>query len=122
MKFSQRFAYYLLGLMIGIFGVFMFIDAKETESFCYLPNCRVLKNIRSKPFHVADEAEKDFSLLTKEEVQTFLTYGDVDFEKSNTNKNGGKLYIIEGKDKNMNEMTFEIINYEDRVVLQSITK
>ena len=120
MKFSQRLAYYLLGLMIGLFGVFYFLDVKDTE-FCYLPNCRVLKDIRNKPFHVDDQAQEIYSHLTKDEVKIFLTYGDVDFENSNKVVEGGKLYIIEGKDKNQKEMTFEIINYIDKVVLKNIS-
>lgn len=120
MKFPQRLAYYLLGLMIGLFGVFYFLDVKDT-SFCYLPNCRVLKDIRNKPFHVDDQAKDIYSKLTKDEVKIFLTHGDVDFDKSNKAVEGGKLYIIEGKDKDLKNMTFEIINYSDKAVLKKIS-
>jgi hypothetical protein len=48
MKFSQRLAYYLFGLLIGCIFLLYFFGEKKTE-FCYLPNCRVLKELRTKP-------------------------------------------------------------------------
>lgn len=120
MKFPQRLAYYLIGLLIGSFAVFYFLDVKDT-TFCYLPNCRVLQDIRNKPFHVDDQAALTASKLSKDEIKTFLTHGTVDFDNSKMIKEGGKVYIINGKDKDMKDMTFEMINYTDRVVLKNIT-
>ena len=39
--------------------------------FCYLPNCRVLKELRSKPFKMADEANKklDEKWVTLEDIK-----------------------------------------------------
>jgi|SRR5690606_34145257 len=119
MSFIQRLAYYLLGLLLGLFIVFYYLDVKDTQ-FCYLPNCRVLKDIRNKPFHVDPQAQALYNQMTKEEVKIFLTNGDVDFERSKKEMEGGKLYIIEGKDKNLQDMTFEVINYTDKVVLKKI--
>src|SRR5690554_7628131 len=98
MKFSQRLAYYLLGLLIGSTIVFYFLNAKDTQ-FCYLPNCRVLKDLRSKPLLIADEAQIKFdeALVTMKDINMCLTYGDVDFSRSNVEEQNGKLYIIEGQ-------------------------
>ncbi len=119
MKFSQRLAYYLLGLLIGGIIVLYFMDAKGTQ-FCYLPNCRVLKDLRSKPLTLTPEAEKALTIFSMEDVKKCLTYGDVDFNKSNLPEKNGKLYVIEGKDENDKAITVEMINYSDKVVLKSI--
>ncbi len=119
MKFSQRLAYYLLGLLIGGIIVLYFMDAKGTQ-FCYLPNCRVLKDLRSKPLTLTPEAEKALTIFSMEDVKKCLTYGDVDFNKSNLPEKNGKLYVIEGKDENDKAITVEMINYADKVVLKSI--
>lgn len=119
MKFSQRLAYYLLGLLIGGTIVLYFMDAKGTQ-FCYLPNRRVLKDLRSKPLTLTAEAEQALTTFSMEDVKKCLTYGDVNFDKSNLPENNGKLYVIEGKDKNDKAITVEMINYSDKVVLKSI--
>lgn len=120
MKFSQRLAYYLLGLLISSFAVYYFLDAKDS-SFCYLPNCRVLKDLRSKPYTVSQKAKTQFQLLTKEEINTFLTLGNIDFSKSNVPYQGGKLYIIEGKNAKLEKMTFKVINHTDKIIFDEIT-
>jgi uncharacterized protein YpmB len=110
----------------GIF-VFYFLTAKASSrgvSFCYLPNCRVLKDIRSKPFYYSDEA---LQVLTEKDVDTAdvkktLTYGDVDFGLSNVSEKGGKLYVIYGKNKKNEKITVEVINYTDKVLLKNIRK
>jgi len=122
MKFSQRLAYYLLGLMIGSFAVFYFIDQKDT-SFCYLPNCRVLKDLRNKPIVFSPETDEllKSKTITLDEVKNCLTHGDIDFATSNVPDSGGKLYIINGKDKNMKDVTIEMVNYDNRVLFKSFT-
>lgn len=121
MKFSQRLAYYLLGLLIGGTIVFYFFEAKGTQ-FCYLPNCRVLKDLRSKPLLIADEAQIKFdkALITMEDINMCLTYGDVDFSKSNVNEQNGKLYIIEGQNAQKESITLEMINYSERVMIKDV--
>nr|WP_297309420.1 DUF4258 domain-containing protein [uncultured Flavobacterium sp.] len=121
MKFQQRLAYYLLGLMIGCFAVFYFLQQKDT-TFCYLPNCRVIKDLRNKPLIFSDEIKEmlDNKTITLDEVKEYLTNGDVDFSKSNTNEKGGKLYVIETIDKNKTPIVIEMINYDNRALLKSI--
>ena len=95
MKFYQRLAYYLFGLLIGGIFVFYFLGAKAKArgvSFCYLPNCRVLKDLRSKPFHYSEEASKVLSesWIDTIDIKNTLQYGDVDFKKSNIKTGAGK--------------------------------
>ena len=47
MKLFQRFAYYGIGLFIGSIFVW-FIWTKKDVQFDYMPNARILKNIRVK--------------------------------------------------------------------------
>ncbi|WP_294825172.1 DUF4258 domain-containing protein [uncultured Flavobacterium sp.] len=124
MKFAHRLAYYLLGVLIGgVFLVFIFKE-KRTE-FCYLPNCRVLKDIRAKGLNVSKEAEATLAQkwVTMEDVKMSLQYGDVDFSKSNKpNPGGGKLYIIEGKTAKDQPIVIEVVNFSDKAVLKGIKK
>lgn len=121
MKFSQRLAYYLLGLFIGGLFVYIFWDAKDTQ-FCYLPNCRVLKDLRSKPLNISDEAQISFdrALVDMNDIKMCLTYGDVDFDKSNIKEAGGKLYVIEGQNSKKEPITVEMINYGEKVLIKSV--
>ena len=121
MKFSQRLAYYLLGLLIGGFIVFYFLDAKDTQ-FCYLPNCRVLKDLRSKPINVSEKAQISFdnALITMNDVKNCLTYGEVDFSKSNIVEKGGKLYVVEGQNTKKEAITVEMINYSGKVLIKDV--
>jgi len=56
------------------------------------------------------------------DIKNTLTYGDVNFDKSNIKVGSGKRYIIYGKTKKNQEITLEVINYSDKAVLKSITK
>ena len=121
MKFPQRFAYYLLGLLIGGIIVYYFFDAKDTD-FCYLPNCRVLKDLRSKPLTISDKAQISFNdaLVNMNDIKMCLTHGDVDFDKSNVFEEGGKLYVIEGQNTKKEAITVEMINYSEKVMIKDV--
>lgn len=123
MKFKHRLAYYLFGLTLGGFLV-AFIFAKRGQDFCYLPNCRVLKNIRSKGIVISPEAKKTLSegWVTQKDVDNTLLYGDVDFSNSNKPYKGGKYYAIEGKNTNNEPIIIEISNGDNRAVLINVKK
>ena len=60
MKFQFRLAYYIFGLFLGGVFVMWFLKAKATDrgvEFCYLPNCRVLKDLRSKSLAIDSLAQ-----------------------------------------------------------------
>ncbi len=123
MKFWYRFAYYLGGFAIGLVFVFFILNGKDA-SCAYFPNARVLKNIRTKPFHYAPPAMDELAKkwVDTADVRMTLTYGDVDFGRSNVTHNGGKLYIVEGKTKNNTPLELKIVNYESKAVLEEIVK
>lgn len=123
MKFAHRFAYYLVGFVIGCFFVALVFSGKDTRCN-YFPNARVLNDLRNKPFHYDVEATKQLNAkwVDTSDIRNTLTHGDVDFDKSNVQVGSGKLYTIYGKTKKDQEITLEVINYSNKAVLKSIKK
>ena len=104
-----------------------FLKAKVTDKgveFCYFPNCRVLKDLRSKSLEIDSLAQKslDGKWVTLEDIRNSLRYGDVDFSKSNEAYRKGKVYVIEGKTSNNEEITITMVNYSNKVLLEKIEK
>ena len=123
MKFKYRFAYYLVGFGMGLFVVAMVFSGKDTRCN-YFPNARVLANLRSKPFQYSDKAKIILAQnwIDSTDIKNTLTYGDVDFDKSNKAEENGKLYVIEGKTKSNQPIVLKVINYENKAVLKDIIK
>jgi len=123
MKFSQRLAYYLFGFLIG--GLFLiFVFGEKKTKFCYFPNCRVLKDLRSKPLLYSNAAEQKLAedWVSIDDVRNCLMYGSVDFSNSKKEFEDGKIYVIKGKNTKQQPITVEMINYEGKVVLKDIYK
>lgn len=123
MKFYHRFAYYSFGMIIGMVFLFMFLGGKDM-SCSYFPNARVLKDIRNKPFYYSDISKEKLTQkwVDTSDIRKTLTYGDVIFSKSNIAVGSGKLYVIEGRNANNEDITLEVINYADKVLLKDIIK
>lgn len=123
MKFIHRFAYYLLGLVMGCFFVTAVYSGKDTRCN-YFPNARVLNDLRNKPFHYSDKASQIMAekWIDTTDIKNCLKFGDVDFDKSNIAVGSGKLYIIDGKTTKNQEITLEVVNYSGKAVLQDIIK
>ncbi|MEO7977105.1 DUF4258 domain-containing protein [Flavobacterium sp.] len=123
MKFVHRFAYYLIGLVMGCFFVALVFSGKDTRCN-YFPNARVLNNLRTKPFQYSDKAIKTLNekWVDTTDIKNTLTYGDVDFDKSNITVKSGKLYVIEGKTAKNQEIILKVMNYEKKAVLEEIIK
>ncbi len=100
--FIKRLGYFMVGLSIGIVFLTFFLKKKSDQtgvSFCYLPNCRVLKDLRSKPIHYADAVSE---LLANKALDTLaitrvLTEGDINFSDSDTKSEPCKTYVIDGE-------------------------
>jgi len=123
MKFVHRFAYYLVGLVMGLFFVAAIFSGKDTRCN-YFPNARVLNDLRNKPFHYSDKASQILAekWIDTTDIKNTLKFGDVDFDKSNVELKKGKLYVIEGKTIKNQEVTLKVINYSDKAVLEDIIK
>lgn len=123
MKFVHRFAYYLVGLIMGLFFVAAIFSGKDTRCN-YFPNSRVLNDLRNKPFYYSDKASQILSekWMDTTDIKNTLKFGDVDFDKSNVELKKGKLYIIEGQTTKKQKITLKVINYSDKAVLYDIIK
>lgn len=123
MKFTHRFAYYLVGFLFGLFFVAMVFSGKDTRCN-YFPNARVLNDLRNKPFHYDIEASRRLSedWVDTLDIKNTLTNGDVDFDKSNLKDEGGRLYVIYGKTAKNQAITLQVINYPNKAVLKNIIK
>jgi len=123
MKFAQRFAYYLVGLVMGLFFVALVFSGKDTRCN-YFPNSRVLNDLRNKPFDYSENASKVLAegWVDTVDIKNTLQYGDVDFDKSNTEFHKAKLYVIEGKTMKNIPITLKISNREDKATLEEIIK
>lgn len=123
MKFYQRLAYYLVGLVMGAFVVALVLSGKDTRCN-YFPNARVLNDLRNKPFNYSIEASRKLSedWIDTIDIKNTLNYGDVDFDKSNVVYQKGKLYIIEGKTTKNDTITLRVINYPNKAVLEDIIR
>ncbi len=124
MPFLKRLGFFLIGLSIGLIFLVFFLKKKSEEtgtSFCYLPNCRVLKELRSKtPTYSADvQALLDSQKIDSTDIQYFLYEGDVDFGASDTKSTPCKIYRIEGMagDK---EAVLTVKNCENEIILEEI--
>lgn len=99
MPFVKRLGYFLFGLSIGLVFLAFFLKKKTQEtgtSFCYLPNCRVLKDMRSKSVFFSEEIERDLSNKTIDSltINYFFTEGDVNFSLSDTKSVPCRTYVI----------------------------
>ena len=123
MKFIHRFAYYLVGLVMGVFFVAMVFSGKDTRCN-YFPNSRVLNDLRNKPFHYSEKASQILAekWVDTSDIKNSLKFGDVDFDQSNVVFKKGKLYVIEGKTVKNQEIILKVINYDNRAVLDDIIK
>jgi len=108
---------------MGLVFVFFILNGKNATC-SYFPNARVLKNITSKPFYYSDEASAVLkeSWIDSIDVKNTLIYGDVDFDQSNIKFGNGKIYVVEGKTVANIPILLEVVNYEEKALLKSITK
>lgn len=124
MDFLKRLGFYLVGFAIGLVFLAFFLKKKSTETgteFCYFPNCRTLKDIRSKPLSYSDEVNVMIQqkVLDSTTVRFLLTEGDVDFSKSDTKSKGCKTYYIDG-DIDGKEMVLKVKNCADKALVEEL--
>lgn len=124
MAFLKRLGYYLVGLSIGIVFLTFFLKNKSEETgteFCYFPNCRTLKNIRSKPLAYSDAIKSmmDEGRLDSLDISRFLNEGDVDFGSSDTDSKPCKTYVVK-ESLNGKDAAMKISNCSEEAVLEEI--
>lgn len=124
MAFLKRLGFFIFGLSIGLVFLTIFLKKKSQETgteFCYFPNCRTLKNIRSKQISYSDAIvqliqQKD---LDSTDINGFLYNGAVDFGMSETKTKPCKTYYIEGMVKDKSAI-LKVKNCSEKAVIESV--
>ncbi|MBT8281228.1 MAG: DUF4258 domain-containing protein [Muriicola sp.] len=124
MAFLKRLGYYMIGLTIGIIFLTLFLKKKTSETgteFCYFPNCRVLKELRSKPLSYSSQIQEMINAreIDTLEIQNVLRDGDVIFSESDTEAQPCKTFLVEGN-INKNEAALLFKNCDSLTILESI--
>ena len=119
MSFLKRFGYYLIGLSIGLIFLAVFLRKKSESTgteFCYLPNCRVLKSLRTKPLKFINETGAH---LDSTAIHYLLSEGEVLFSESQPRFKPCGIFIVQGE---MNGEMFKLTlrNCEDYTEVTSI--
>ncbi|MEL6918730.1 MAG: DUF4258 domain-containing protein [Bacteroidota bacterium] len=125
MAFLKRLGFYLFGLSIGIVFLTFFFKKKSQETgteFCYFPNCRVLKDMRSKPVSFSESTNEMLrsQQLDSADIRYFFKEGDIDFGRSDTQSKPCKTYLIEAEIKGK-EATLQARNCNSKVLVEKIT-
>ncbi len=108
---------------MGLFFVAAVFSGKDTRCN-YFPNARVLNDLRNKPFYYSDKASQILAekWIDTSDIKNTLKFGDVDFDQSNIESEKGKIYVIEGKTVQNQEIILKVINYPEKAVLKDIIK
>lgn len=120
MAFLKRLGWYLVGLSIGLVFLVFFLKKKSGEEgidFCYFPNCRVLKDMRSKTLTFSESLAEQYRDTLM--IQSFLEDGDVNFGKSDTKSEPCKTYFI-SHEYNGKELEMEAKNCEKEIMVETI--
>lgn len=116
--FIKRLGWYLVGFSIGLLFLAFFLKKKSGDGgfeICYFPNCRVLKDLRSKPISYSNQLEGHFaqdSVLWR----SFFKEGNIDFKKSDTKTTPCKTYYI----GNGADQQITVKNCPEKVVVTSL--
>ncbi len=116
MPFLKRLGYFLIGLSVGLLFLAVFLRKKTEETgteFCYLPNCRVLKDLRSKPLRIDTALNMTPDTLL---IQKLLKDGNVLFKESDTRAEPCKIYRIQGEEEGR-QLTITLENCETHALL-----
>ena len=96
--FIRRLGYYLGGFSVGIILLTFILSGKKT-SCNYGPNARVIDKLTKKKIILSPTIRKNFSQLNDSIIKVHLTLGNVDFSKSDTQRDSCRLYHIDTKNK-----------------------
>ncbi len=121
MRLLHRFAYFSVGLIMGIVILMFFLSGKRT-SCDYSPNARTLKNIRIKDRVFSDEAYRffQFNNIDTSNVSVILEEGKVNFGKSNTKNDPCNIYFVAGA-ANSKKIELQIENCETTATIQRVS-
>ena len=100
MALFRRIIWYLFGVALGMILVVFILKQKnggKGVEYCYLPNCRVLKQLRSKPITL----DSSMTHIDTTGISLALMDGKVRFKKSEARKKPCGEYLIEWEKKQL---------------------
>tara|TARA_Y100000766_G_scaffold249179_1_gene231381 strand:- start:1452 stop:1799 length:348 start_codon:yes stop_codon:yes gene_type:complete len=112
MSFRRRLIYYIFGLSIGCIIAYFIINQKNTE-FNYLPNKRVLNDLKKKLW------EFDDSFINYDTIN-ITENAKVLFSESTTNIDSCNTYKLKKK-FNLKIYTFKAINCDEKVYFKNLS-
>ncbi|WP_332021028.1 hypothetical protein [Kaistella sp.] len=107
----RKLKFFLIGLIPGLLLVFFILNKKGASCSGYLPNSRVIAETLSKEMVYSPAFSEEMKLNNVDEKflkDSIITFGEVDFERSEAQKKPCPSYILLYPKKNPR---FEI-NYE----------
>ncbi|GIZ16121.1 hypothetical protein [Capnocytophaga catalasegens] len=117
MDIVRRLGIFFIGLSIGIVILAFFFKGKGVE-ICYLPNCRVLKDIRNKTIFIDQSVEKQ--KFTLDVLKPIFWEGNVVFSQSDTRSTPCKTYLIEGLTTNNEMVKIKVENCPTKATIISV--
>ncbi|CAM4266508.1 DUF4258 domain-containing protein [Gillisia limnaea] len=120
MNLLKRFGFFSIGLIAGIVILMFFLGGKRA-SCDYSPTARTLKNIRNKERLYSEEAYRFFESnnIDTLSVNSMLEDGNVNFGKSQTDKEPCNIYFVSGEIKS-NKLELQIENCEEIATIQRV--
>ena len=96
--FVRRLAYYSSGFFVGILLLIFIFSGKKT-SCNYGLNARVIHNLTQKKITLSPTIKEKFSHLNDSIIKKYVINGNVNFSKSDTQRDSCRLYHIDTKNK-----------------------
>ncbi|WP_332019078.1 hypothetical protein [Kaistella sp.] len=107
----RKLKFFLIGLIPGLLLVFFILNKKGASCSGYLPNSRVIAETLSKEMGYSPAFSEEMKLNNVDEKflkDSIITFGEVDFERSEAQKKPCPSYVLVYP---KNNPRFEI-NYE----------
>lgn len=103
MNLTRRFAYYFIGVFIGVVVLNFWVKEKENERggdsiFPYGPNARTLRSferITNRTYSAQADSIMALQSLDTADISKFFKYGEIDFSKSEQRREPCAIYWMD---------------------------
>ncbi len=94
MKLLQRLGYYLAGFSLGLIFLAFIFNGKKT-SCNYSPSARVKNDLIQKEIRIDSTLAAQYPDLNPDQIKSMIEKGNVNFKKSDTQRDSCRIYFIE---------------------------
>jgi hypothetical protein len=119
--FGRRVRYYLIGVILGSLVVYAMFGNRSDIGCDYLPNARVLKNLRTKAHHYSSQANCHIECLALDSMDIAMMFaaGAVKFSESEPRKEPCGEYVLLTKLPDEREINMRVQNCDSTVTILS---